>query len=340
MDTDYQYSDEDCNETQILETNVSDFMKNYYSYQALYSLNHDINDFTNENILGKVYLIPYMINTSSQYPFLQFVLHKKMNLKDNGEINCKFHEFPYIKGVDILAMCNKILNLVFINLTGGKHKVFDYSGYLNNYNNMYIFFDCSDLNKDSTVTNRNNVWLALSSEIMNNERIYDSLIDGSVYRFFKDNSDFLYLKDMYNKDYELPVVGYSSSTKVDSEFMSVFGLYKNYKNRFVGNYYYFTNYENALLNAVIQKSERNEYKNRTMNSGMNRFAIFRGKTTNDINIPDENGKWADDYDSVYIKKLEPEIVMNDELCGEYVLDSNILVVKNYEQQTPISYYIF
>jgi hypothetical protein len=90
-----------------------------------------------------------------------------------------------------------------------------------------------------------------------------------------------------------------------------------------------------------------------------RFAVFTGKTkyiennSNDptdeseikqkllsiqpntehltIRITDYDGKWANNYDSVYLGHVE----LDDGTC---FIHNNVLVLKNYNQQVPLSYH--
>jgi hypothetical protein len=319
---------------EVLEELLGDPMKNYYNYSAKYCLKTDLRLYTNEYKIGHIYICPYVVVTSGQQPFLQFVLNKKINLNPttkNLESYFQFYEFFYIDGVDIMTTCNKMLNILFLKETKGLHYNFECNGFLNDECNMYIFFDCSALNKDSTVTNTNHIWLALSSEIIGDRKIYDTSIHENVTLFFENNPDFLFLKDMYENDYELPVAGYSGSSKANTEFMSVFGLIKNVRETYMGPYYYFTNYENSLTIASFNKRA-----NPKSQGGVNRFAVFKGKSVNDVVVPDETGCWTKDYDSVYIKYLNLEMVEYDK---RPIINKEILVVKNYEQHVPISYYL-
>jgi hypothetical protein len=50
-----------------------------------------------------------------------------------------------------------------------------------------------------------------------------------------------------------------------------------------------------------------------------------------LRITDYDGKWAENYDSVYIGNLELD-------NGEKMKETNIYVVKTYEQQYPLSYH--
>jgi hypothetical protein len=324
--------DEDNEE--VFEELLGDPMKNYYNYSAKYSLKTDLRLYTNEYKIGHIYICPYVVVTSGQQPFLQFVLNKKINLNPvtkDLETYFQFYEFFYMDGIDIMMTCSKMLNMLFLKETKGVHYNFECNGFLNDECNMYIFFDCTALNKDSTVTNTNHIWLALSSEIVGDHKIYDTGIHENVTLFFENNADFLYLKDMYDHDYELPVAAYSGSSKVNTEFMSVFGLYKTDRETYMGPYYYFTNYENALSIALLNKRA-----NPKSQGGINRFAVFKGNNVNDVVVPDETGCWANEYDSVYIKYLNLDAVAYEK---RPIINKEILVVKNYEQQVPISYYL-
>ena len=101
---------------------------------------------------------------------------------------------------------------------------------------------------------------------------------------------------------------------------------------------------------------------RYINGGIVRFAIFLGKMkkidnfqrdANDMSdikrerlndcslnqnmenltmrISDHDGKWSEHFDSAYIGRLELD-------NGEYLENTPIIVVKNYDQQIPLSYH--
>jgi hypothetical protein len=323
-----EYNDE------VLDELLDDSMKNYYNYSAKYSLNTNLQLYTNDYKIGHIYVCPYVVVTSGQQPFLQFLLNKKIYTNPSTQkldTYFQFYEFFYMDGLDIMMTCQKMLNVLFLKETKGVNQHFECNGFLNEDCNMYIFFDCTQYNKDSTVTNVNHMWLALSSEIIGKCKIYDTQIHENITMFFENNPDFLYLKDMYENDYELPLAGYSGSSKINTEFMSVFGLNKTQRETYMGPYYYFTNYENAMTIALFIK--RADPKSQ---GGINRFAVFKGKTVDDVAVPDETGSWANEYDSVYIKYLNLDVVPYEK---RPIIHKEILVVKSYEQQVPISYYL-
>jgi hypothetical protein len=50
-----------------------------------------------------------------------------------------------------------------------------------------------------------------------------------------------------------------------------------------------------------------------------------------MRISDHDGKWAENYDSVFLGKIELD-------NGAYLKNTPIYVVKTYEQQIPLSYH--
>ena len=50
-----------------------------------------------------------------------------------------------------------------------------------------------------------------------------------------------------------------------------------------------------------------------------------------VRITDYDGKWAEKYDSIFIGNIELD-------NGEKIKNAPIYVIKNYEQQVPLSYH--
>jgi hypothetical protein len=73
------------------------------------------------------------------------------------------------------------------------------------------------------------------------------------------------------------------------------------------------------------KSEKNVIGKERKYGGLNRYALFKGKTISFIEFSNktiEDGlskDWSENYDSIYLEGL--------------------VVLKNYEQQVPVSYHI-
>ena len=164
---------------EVLDELLGEPMKNYYNYSAKYSLKTDLRLYTNDYKIGHIYLCPYVVVSSGQQPFLQFVLNKKIYTNPSTkklDTYFQFYEFFYMDGMDIMTTCQKMLNVLFLKQTNFENQHFECNGFLNEDCNMYILFDCTSVNKDSTVTNINHIWLALSSEIVGDRKIYDAEI--------------------------------------------------------------------------------------------------------------------------------------------------------------------
>jgi hypothetical protein len=161
------------------------------------------------------------------------------------------------------------------------------------------------------------------------------------------------LEDINNEDYEVPLVSYVGKQSNKLNFTYIFGETKQNKNAILGPYYYFTSFENALKDAMSNNDNKN---------GIVRFAVFTKnikyiENNQDDNIDesetkkmklqdesvdqkyerltmrvtDYDGKWTENYDSCYLGHIELD-------NGEYLKNVPILVVKEYNQQIPLSYH--
>ena len=183
------------------------------------------------------------------------------------------------------------------------------------------------------------------------------LINSMVTDFFIENEKFCFLVDDSDENYEIPIVSYVAKPENRLNFTYIFGETKGTKNDLFGAFYYFTNYLKSFDNAKELKM-----KNPNLKSGIVRFAIFVGlnlNVTNSINeksdtsetkkqrlqddnldqnierltmrITDHDGNWADEnYDSVYLGCVELDNGKN--------FDKEIIAVKDYCQQIPLSYH--
>jgi hypothetical protein len=300
--------------------------KKYNNEFTLDVLRIDIDDFTTNYFYGKVYLVPYCINTSGVYPFIQFITHYSGTFTENEDFTniIKFYEFFYSPFVNITENSNKLLNLALLHLTSSVVTDFSkyFKGYINKSQDIFLFYDLSELNKDPTVTNINHTWLLHSCEILD-KHSYNISVDSIITDFFTEHSYFMYLRDEKNELYELPQIGYSGSSFKVAEFRSVFGNpSSNDEESIFGKYYYFTDYNTALEEA---KSDKNVIGKERKYGGLNRYALFKGKTTSFTEFSVKFGEdgssndWSENYDSIYLEGL--------------------VVLKKYEQQVPVSYHL-
>jgi hypothetical protein len=328
----------------------------FYNYKALDLLINNIDEYVIDNNIKNIKIIAYGIKNNNKYPYNLVGLFKNLHTNTLS--------FPELEFDTLELNSEKIIMLTKINLFGVCH-LDDYDNfeknacfrgfYLNN-DETYIFVDLSECNiQTNFVLNKSTIWFCLIDEIMNHNNVCNYLIDQSVISFFNCNVDFCFLKDKQNNSYEIPCVGYVGINTINTNinninFIYQYGVLKKDYNSILGPYYYFTDYKNS-----IQQSEQNNIK-------IVRFALFLGKIkvienfSNDkldksiiknkrlldpnldnileeltIRITDYDGKWVEKYDSVFVGEIKLE---ND----EYLKNTPIIVVKEYEQQIPLSYH--
>ena len=231
-----------------------------------YNIQHLLNtDLTLSPITDiKINIIPFQINREGLHPFLQFFL-----FKDKIENSISFLSFNGIKflGSELLETCSTILDILFLSYSR-LEPLYKYVGKMMYNEEMYIFFDCSNY-KIQCHAIQDDIWLALTDEIVNYKKIYKYEIDSLVSEFFLNNTGFLSLNPG-------PIVAYISCSKKKVEFISTFG-------QVPGKYghYYFTSYDKATKE----------------NTCVIRFALFTGIMNLEIDNEDlcdsfyVNGEW-------------------------------------------------
>ena len=312
-------------DNETLYVDESERYKNCYD-DALKLLSTNIDDFTSSHYYGIVNIVPYSINKRGKYPFIEFILNRSREFyKGDVVSDLKFYRFFYMNSIDIFENSNTLLNASFSHVIKGETVDFNkyYKGYVKEENIVYLFYDCTEINKDSTVTNFSNMWVTLSKEIYNKSSC-DIPIDESVVDFFTNNCSLLYLTDEDGHSYELPDVGFTGSSFKKAEFRSVFSNIASDIDEIFGPYYYFTNYTHAIEDA---KEEKSKVSTNIINyGGLNRYAIFKGKSVSFYdysNVDDTSNNfekdWTSQNDSIYIE--------------------NLVALKKYEQHVPVSYHL-
>ena len=332
-----------------LNKTESIYEPNIYYYKGLDKLENNCEKF--DYILKctgitNFYICGYKINNNELYPFLNFLFK---NDQDNNMLL-----FPSIKMEGsyqtIIDKIKKLLYSVFLNID--LDDKYEYNGYYYYENNIYLFFDLTNCKISINNTYKKSViWSVLVDEIINIKYVCDIQFESNIYDFFTKNIDFVFLKDKNNKNYEIPSVVYIGREESKLNFTYIFGAQKQDHNSMFGNYYYFTNFKNAIKQIGCSNDNK---------GGIVKFALFTGLTKvilnnvkdsidesffkkyliNNLNnlfdnltlrITDYDGNWANNYDSLYIGELELD-------NGEKLSDVPIYVVKNYEQQISLSYH--
>jgi len=277
----------------------------------------------------------YKINNTGRMPFLQYLL-------ENVNETLDFHTVPLnLDDTNNLETSTRNILTIASNflfkVTGVEQHIFSYIGYKKYNGCIYLFIDISscDLKKC------HGVHFCLIDEMVNVKHVYNKPIALMVTNFVRDNMSLFTVLDTNNKAWEFPSAVYVGRDQANLNFTYTFGNRKSHDNTMLGPHYYFTDFENA-----------------SKHYGAVRFAIFTGNNLVKLNFPndeidesllkqqkldnkyelmtqritDYDGKWATDYDSVYLGHIE----LDD---GQMLRNTPIIVVKVYDQQIPLDYQI-
>jgi hypothetical protein len=311
-----------------------------YNYRALESLTKNVGEV---NDVDYVVICPYSINTDGVAPFLQFGL-----INDGISLN-------FIK----ILWTEFSLDLETIN---------NFHGHLLENKTLYLFFEYRPDNEDIFLFMFPVQSFVLADEIMNHRMVCRTAISIDVLDFFTRHNQFLYLENHRGKVYESPVVAYRGTYGENTKFMSTFGVACSQSDAVVGPYYYFTDYINAMKQGIVPTEEQlanDEFKQylsadkKYRHGSVLRFALFLGTSKVVLNRPSDNidesqmkqhllsneetsymarltmrisdydGTWTNQYDSVYVGKVD----LDD---GCKYMNSPLWVVKDYNQQTFLS----
>ena len=323
-----------------------------YTYTPVEKYKPKIYNVTNGT---NVVLCCYKIFDTTERPFLQYLLADVNGTLDFQRYTVSFNPFRVNDiGVDIPNDTNKyelssrkiftIVRKFLLQTTKIEHHNMVYTGYKKYNGDIYLFID---LSISSKIKNLCDSQFCLIDEMVNIERVYNKPIDPRVTNFVQNNmASFTILDDKNNKALEIPTAVYLGCDESNLNFTYTFGNKKSHDNTMLGPYYYFTNFENA-----------SKYY------GSVRFAIFTGHMLVKQNFPndeidesllkqqrlndqrlnhkyelmtqritDYDGRWAANYDSVYLGHME----LDD---GQILKNTPVIVVKSHDQQMPLDYYV-
>ena len=326
----------------------------FYNYEALNLLTDNIDEYLTINSDKKIInikIISYEIKNNSKYPYIKYLLTK--NLQTNT-LNLSVLEVNYLElNSDKIIIFTKLnlFSLLNLNEYDNYDKLICFKGFYVYNEELYVFFDLTNCNLqlDNTLKKYSTMFCLLD-EIINHTSVCNFSIEQSITNFFNNNIDFCFLKNKNDTNYEVPSIGYVGINQNRINFTYIFGVIKKDNNAILGPYYYFTDYNNSIKECELINN----------NAGIVRFALFLGKNKvienliNDeidksdtkkerlldpnldsileeltIRISDHNGKWTEYYDSVYLGQVKLD---ND----EYLKNTPIIVVKEYDQQVPLS----
>jgi len=353
-----------------MENNSNDSV--YYNYPIKQILVKDSNTLSDTHEYVNIILCVYKINSSGKLPFLQFLL------SSNGYDSLTLPILPVYSSINTNSLISyaKVFLSGILQVENFEEFIskIDFDGFYEYENNIHLFFDLSkfDINIDDTYLS-SPIRFVLTDEIINQRRACNIPINNYTTMFFLKNNSINYLYDDKNEPYETPIVGYVGKPTTEKlSFVLIFGESAKNKSEILGPYFYFTNFNQSIrqggwsnnykpdyqFNKLITEDEYGKYSK----GGIVRFALFTGVTKyienmpnspNDLSeikkkrledpnldhnleiltlrISDYDGIWSNAYDSTYLGKLE----LDD---GRILEETPMIVLKDYNQQVPLSYH--
>jgi hypothetical protein len=325
---------------------------NNINYEATDNLTDNIDKELFLNLFSNVKICAYQILNKNMNPFLQFLLvnDEKENYLSFPSVNILTitEKFALSNSFDLLSYIQSFLEEISEKLLILENNKFMGFHLDKKTKTLFLFYDLSDCFLNiSLVYKKSKMWFCLVDEIINKQHVCGINIDSNVTTFFLLNQQFITLTNDLGHKIEHAVVCYIKKEIGQLNFTHYFGLSKMDINpAFLGPYYYFTDFENALYSINDEKK------------GLIRFAVFLGKMLVKLNYPEDsidssdlkreklkgsikeqltmritdyNGLWADNYDSCFIGKIKLD---NGDILG----NTPLFVVKKYKQQFSLTYH--
>ena len=314
-------------------------MQPTYNYAYLDLLRNDDQD---NFEIRKVFLCAYTIDNLDSVPFLKYLF--VYDPEDPNMLVLASYEY-FASGINCKELKMDASMLLINILDRSNMGDFVFKGYDVRDTNVYVFFDVTNYHID--VNHHNDaIKFCLIDEIMNTRKCFNYTISEAVALHFQSKPWLVYLCDANGNKIEIPNAGYIHADYNDLSFLNAFGVKKSDDLSLLGPYYYFTDYENAIRKTKCCSDNAN---------GIVRFALFMGAMLVKLNYPmdsidvsdikkcrveddgferkyecltmrisDHAGKWAENYDSVFVGRVE----LDD---GSFLRDSPFIVVKKHEQ---------
>ena len=317
-------------------------MQRTYNYTYLDHLRNDDRD---NLAIRKIFVCAYTIDNFDSVPFLKYLFVHDPD--DPNLLVLPYYDY-FASGINCkdLKMDSSMLLINILDRSNMGDFVFQ--GYDVHDTNVYVFFDVTNYEVDVAKFKPSNtaIKFCLMDEIMNTRKCFGYTISDDVTSYFQANRRLVYLCDETGKRFEIPIVGYQVIVCNELTFLYTFGVKKSDDLSLLGPYYYFTDYENSISKTKCHRDTA---------FGIVRFALFMGTMLVKLNYPmdsidvsdikmerledetlerkyeclimrvtDHGGKWAENYDSVFVGRVE----LDD---GSFLRDSPFIVVKKHEQ---------
>jgi len=293
-------------------------------------------------------------------PYIRYLMYKYSQASESGVEVIIPYFYAMYNDQDPKEIAEKKLTQVFKDWDSE----IQYHGYTETQDDVYLVFE-SKFNQDFLFNQkRNDVWWwCLIDEIINVKSVLNFPVSESATNFFIKNPQLGILFDDKDMKLEVPKVAFYGGYHKTIAFISVFGLNRAPVNASMGPFYYFAGYKRAGRYALwTNQFNKDNPEIKTVDDnglydrgGIVRFAIFLGKTkmflnrendpddqseknrdneyiTKTIKLRDADGKWTSNNNSVFVSSNEFNI------GGDNRTILHQFVVKDYTQQTPLSYH--
>ena len=318
-----------------------------YKYKGTEILSNGFDDFQ-DNTTNILHICAYKVNTEGKYPFQEFLMVTNP-FSENSEL---MFPFMYLTEElknnqnntqeqlqnDISYQVSYILShIIKLNYMSDKICI---DGFYEYNQDIYVFINITDQYQTNICG-----YFIIIDELLNTRKMNEIPIQYQATVLFEMNDFLCFLLDDKDEFYEIPSVAYVCKEKSKVNFTSIFG--ETASLGIIGNYFYFTNYKNAIMN-------------KPKGGGIIRFALFTGNTKYIENLPndpvdmsdikkermrdtnldetyekmtlrisDYDGLWANNYDTAYLGKIELD-------NGDFVKNTPLLVIREHCQQIPLT----
>jgi hypothetical protein len=298
-------------------------------------------------------MLCYHVTTSSEYPFIQFMLEKLPSniegiseefvlpcllLQNNGEL---------VK--NLIEQLKKQLTILGCDLVKLKNTSYDsmYKGMIkDSKDNYYALMNISDIDiSDLYLCRDSPIWFGLTTEIINSQSICNIPIHYQLTELFTlESVNYSHLHNPITQQiYLSPDAVYTGTTFKQAKFQSVFGNCRFNSKMQDKHYYFYRDFGEAIKEAVFIQNKPNEAFNSEINDfqtstkgGINRYALFLKQCTVKLSI-EEDDDYVQDYEND--NSILTYIIQQDSLLKRNgVPFSHDICCKEYSLFTPLSYH--
>ena len=294
----YDFKDKKCDTYPFASTLSKDF-DSLFDYENISvpatldsdggSEDDDSGDNSSDDI--KINLCIYQINTSCEIPFIEFLMIREKQQKDDHEEKKKVFEFPHFDYVlskrTVLQQAEPYVSDTLARIEkqqdhndndGGDEEskeknnnnngMTKFRGFLKHTSkkgttkktptNVYLFFQkyFKKLKHPPQLSKRDDVWWIVTSEIVNFKKVMYMDIDPVAYELFIRNPEIMHLYDCKGRLLETPTVCYFGDQFQKIKYLAFFGLLKAPIKSSFGPFYVATNFLSSMKYACYTHDQK------------------------------------------------------------------------------------